>query len=107
MTHRTMSERSYHGERRKEMFYLTTHSTHFTCSHMASDIILVKDHSDRKRGNSLMQHELLFPISKKRFFYVHHPTDRITHITAFVTPVVEHLLERDIAKWVDHEGSIQ
>ena len=40
-------------EGRKNMFYLTTHST---------------------------------------FFYRHHPTDRITHTTAFVTPVVEHWL---------------
>ena len=28
---------------------------------------------------------------------MHHPTDRITHSTAFVTPVVEHWLEREIA----------
>ena len=28
-----------------------------------------------------------------RFFYMHHPTDRIIHTTAFVTPVVEHWLE--------------
>ena len=27
---------------------------------------------------------------------MHHPTDRIAHTTAFVTPVVEHWLERDI-----------
>ena len=31
---------------------------------------------------------------------MHHPTDRITHITAFVTPVVDHWLEREIAQWV-------
>ena len=30
---------------------------------------------------------------------MHHPTDRITH-TAFVTPDVEHWLEREIAQWV-------
>ena len=29
-----------------------------------------------------------------------HPTDRITHTTSFVTPVVEHWLEREIAQWV-------
>ena len=29
-----------------------------------------------------------------------HTTDRITHTTAFVTPVVEHWLEREIAQWV-------
>ena len=38
---------------------------------------------------------------------MHHPTDRIAHTTAFVTPVVEHWLEREIAQWVHHEGSIR
>ena len=27
---------------------------------------------------------------------MHYPTDRIAHITAFVAPVVEHWLEREI-----------
>ena len=27
---------------------------------------------------------------------MHHPTDRVAHTTAFVTPVVEHWLERDL-----------
>ena len=31
---------------------------------------------------------------------MHHPTDRMTHTTVFVTPVVEHWLEREIAQWV-------
>ena len=31
---------------------------------------------------------------------MHHPTDRIAHTTAFVTPVVDHWLEREIAQWV-------
>ena len=31
---------------------------------------------------------------------MHHPTDRITHTTALVTPVVEHWLEGEIAQWV-------
>ena len=31
---------------------------------------------------------------------MHHPTDRVTHTTAFVTPIVEHWLEREIAQWV-------
>ena len=38
---------------------------------------------------------------------MHHPTDRIIHTTAFVTPVVEHWLEREIAQWVHHKGSIR
>ena len=31
---------------------------------------------------------------------MHHPTDRIAHTTAFVIPVVEHWMEREIAQWV-------
>ena len=31
---------------------------------------------------------------------MHHPTDRIAHTMAFVTPVVEHWLEWEIARWV-------
>ena len=31
---------------------------------------------------------------------MHHPTDMIAHTMAFVTPVVEHWLEREIAQWV-------
>ena len=39
-------------------------------------------------------------INSKGSFNMHHPTDRITHTTAFDTPVVEHWLERGIAQWV-------
>ena len=73
------------------MLYLTTHSTRFISGYMTSD------HSDSKKGNLLLPHKLLFPISSK-VFYMYHPTDRITHTTTFVTPVVEHWLEREIAK---------
>ena len=61
---------------------------------------MVNDHSDSERGNPLPPHGLLFPISSKVFFYMHHPIDRIVHTTASVTPVVEHWLEREIAQWV-------
>ena len=37
---------------------------------------------------------------QQRFFYMHHPTERAIHIMIFVTPVVEHWLEREIAQWV-------
>ena len=57
---------------------------------------MVKDHSDSERGNPLPPHGLLFSINSKGS----HPTDRIAHTTAFVTPVVEHWLEREIAQWV-------
>ena len=61
---------------------------------------MVKDHSDSERENPLPPHGLLFPIISKGSFICTSPTDRITHTTAFVTPVVEHWLEREIAQWV-------
>ena len=51
-----------------EMFYLTMHSTHFIYGYMASDIIMVKDHSDSEKGNPLPPHRLLFPINSKGSF---------------------------------------
>ena len=39
----------------------------------------------------------LYGVKQQGFFYMHHPTDRIAHTTAFVTPVVEYWLEREIA----------
>ena len=50
------------------MFYLTTHLTHFIYGYMASDIIMVKDHSDSEKGNPLPPHRLLFPINSKGSF---------------------------------------
>ena len=48
---------------RKEVFYLTTNSTHFIYGYM------VKDHSDSERGNQLLSlHGLLFLISSKGSF---------------------------------------
>ena len=56
---------------------------------------MVKNHSDSESGNLLPPHRLLFPISSKgSFICINHPTDRIIHTTAFVTPVVEHWLEK-------------
>ena len=54
--------------RRKEMFYLTTHSTHFIYGYMASKH-MVKDHSDSERGNPLPPHGLLFPINARVILY--------------------------------------
>ena len=34
---------------------------------------------------------------------MHHPTDKITHTTAFVTPVVEHWLERERETEIERE----
>ena len=96
----TMNEGRKEG--RKEVFYLTTHSTHLVrVGHM------VKDHSDSERGDLLPPHGILFLINSKVLFYMHHPIDRIAHTMAFVTPVVEHWLEREIAQWVHQEGLIR
>ena len=80
------------------MVCLTKHSTHFILrlygvGHM------VKDHSDSERGNPLPPHGLLFLINSKSSFICTIPY-RIAHTTAYVTPVVEHWLEREIAQWV-------
>ena len=72
---------------RKEMFYLTTHSTHFIYGYMErernvlfNDALntfylwlygvrhMVKDHSDSEIGNPLPPHRLLFPITSKGSF---------------------------------------
>ena len=60
---------------------------------------MVKDHSDTEIGNPLPPHGLLFLINSKGSFICTIP-DRIAHTTAFVTPVAEHWLEREIAQWV-------
>ena len=60
---------------------------------------MVKDHSDSERGNPLLPHGLLFPINSKGSFICTIP-DRIAHTTTFVTPVVEHWPEGEIAQWV-------
>ena len=82
------------------MFYLMTHSTHFIYGYIASDKLMVKYHTDSEIGNPLPPHGLLFLINSKGSFYMRHPTDRISHTTAFVTPVVVKWLEREIAQWV-------
>ena len=72
---------------------------------------MVKDHSDSEKGNPLPPHSLLLLINSKGSFICTIP-DRITHNTAFVTPVVEHWLEREIVylnkgynRWSDGQVS--
>ena len=69
---------------------LSTHSTHFYLQ-LYCIIHMVKDHSGSKKGNPMPPHGLLFPINSKGSFIS--STDRITHTTASVTPVMEHWLE--------------
>ena len=53
------------SEREREMFYLTTHSTHFIYGYMA---YMVKDHFDSEKGNPLPPHRLLLSINSKGSF---------------------------------------
>ena len=113
MTHRIMSEHSYHGA---TYAHLTMHSVAIVLDTDSDRTVLfndilntfyllvsgisctVKDHSDSETGNLLVSiYWLLFPISGKE--YLHHPPDRIVHTTSFVTPVVEHWVKLDIAQW--------
>ena len=80
---------------RKEMFYLTTLNTFYLRLYGIRH--MVKDHSDSEKGNPLLPHMLLFPINSKGSFICTIP-DRIAHTTAFVTPVVDHWPEREIAQ---------
>ena len=65
---------------------------------------MIEDHSDNERGIPLSPHGLLFPFSSKFFFFKYAPSHR-QDSTAFVTPIVEHWLEQEIAQLVHHEGS--
>ena len=70
------------------MFYIMAHSTHVIYGYMTSDI-------ERKPVFAT----LWATLSKQQqgILYINHPTDRITHTTAFIILVNEHWLEREIA----------
>ena len=89
----------YHNERERERIFLFNDALNTFYLWLYGFRHMVKDHSDSEKGNLLLPHRLLID-SQQGFFYMHHPTDRITHTTAFVTPVVEHWLEQEIAQWV-------
>ena len=61
---------------------------------------MVKDHSDSEKGNPLQPHRLLFLINSKGSFICTIPQTGLHIPRPFVTPVVEHWLEREIAQWV-------
>ena len=61
---------------------------------------VIKDHSDSEGGSPLLPlHGYFFQLAPRALLY----TDRIVHTMAFVTPVVEHWLERDVAQCIHHE----
>ena len=59
--------------------------------------------SDSERGNLLPPHRLLFRLAARVLLH----TVRIEHPMDCVAPVVEHRLERAIAQWIHHDGSIR
>ena len=85
------------AEGRKEMFYLTTHSTHFIYGYMESDIWLRTILIVRKETRC---HHIGYSFRLTARVLLYSPSHRIAHTTAYVTPVVEHWLEREIAQWV-------
>ena len=88
-----------HNEGRKDMFLFndalnTFYLRLYGVRHM------VKYHTDSERGNPLPPHGLLFPINSKGSFICTIPQTGLHMPLPFVTPVVEHWLEREIAQLV-------
>ena len=90
-------------ERRKEIFYFidTFYLRLYGFRHMVKDLA-----NSEKREPADAKWATLSD-QQQGFFYMHHLTDRIVHTTVFVTPIVEHWLEREIAQWIQHDKSIQ
>ena len=84
---------SFHNKRRKEMFYLMMHSTHFIYCYMASDIWLRTILIVRKE-TCCCHIGYSFRLGARVILYA--PSHR--HTMAFGTPVVEHWLEWEIAQ---------
>ena len=70
------------------------HSTHFYLW-LYSVRHMVKNHTAREESCTATW-ETLSDL-QQGCFYINHPTDRIAHTTTFITPVVEHWLEQEIA----------
>ena len=88
----------------KEIFYLTMYSTYF---------MGIWHHTYGKgpfryqeRKPAAITTWVTLSNQQQGIFYIHHPTGRIAHTTAFATPIMEHWLKWEIAQWVHHEVSI-
>ena len=92
--------------RKRNVFYLTTHSTHFIYGYMASDIwlrtilIVRKETRCRHIGYS-------YRFTAKVLLYMHHPTDRITHHDLCYTSRGALAGTRNSSMGPPHEGSIR
>ena len=91
---------------RKEMFYLTMHSTHFILrlygvGHM------VKDHSDSERGNPLPPHGLFFQLTARVLLYAPSHRQDSTYHSLCDTSCGALAGTRNISMGPPHEGSIR
>ena len=101
-----LRKRPSSAEGRKEEYFLFNDALNTFYLRLYGVRHMVKDHSDSERGNLLPPHGLLFPISSKVTFICIIPQTGY-HIPRLLLPVLEHWLEREIAQWVHHEGSIR
>ena len=89
-------------ERKKEMFYLTMHSTHFICDYMVSDIWY---RTSQIAMEETCCHHFMgysFRLAERDLLYA--PSHR--HTMTIVASAVEHSVNQEMAEWVHHEGSI-
>ena len=88
-------------EGRKDMFYLTTHSTHFIYGYMAS--YMVEDPCDSEKGNQLPPHRLHLPINSNDSFIC--TQDRTYHGLCYTSHGAL-VGTRNSSMGSPHEGSI-
>ena len=96
----------YITEREREMFYLTTHSTHFYLR-LYGVRHMVKDHSDSEKGNPLPPHRLLFPINNKGSLYAPSHKQDSTYLGLCYTSRGALAGTRNSSMGPPHEGSIR
>ena len=82
------------------MFYLTTHSTHFIYGYMASDILWLRTILIVRKETRCRHIGYSYRLAARVLLYAPSHRQNSTYHTVFVTPVVEHWLEREIAQWV-------
>ena len=85
---------------RKEMFYLTTHSTHFIYGYMASDIWLRTTQIAREETRC---HHMSYSIrlaARVLLYAPSHRQDDTYHGLSYTSRGESHWLEREIVQWV-------
>ena len=100
-------------QREREMFYLTTHSTHFIYGYMASD--MVTDHSDSEKRNPLPHIGYSYRLTSRVLLYApSHRQDNTYHSLCYTSrgalawtrnssmgPPHEGLIRRPTAPWAN------